>query len=188
MKTEFRAEQVGSLLRPSGLLQARAAHAEGRLPEAELRHIEDSAIQDAIQKQRDLGLDILSDGEMRREFVAHGHGHRRGFVRQKVFLDWKGPGGGQEASTANAVGAKLRKMRKLTGHELPFLQSAAPGEFKITLPAPSNFMVASYKPGLTDQFYPSHSALLQDLVKVVGDEVEWLVGQGVTYIQFDAPF
>jgi 5-methyltetrahydropteroyltriglutamate--homocysteine methyltransferase len=189
MKTEFRAEQVGSLLRPPELLQARAAHAEGRLPEAELRRIEDSAIQDAIQKQRDLGLDILSDGEMRRgSWLTDMADAVEGFVRQKVFLDWKGPGGGQEASTANAVGAKLRKMRKLTGHELPFLQSAAPGQFKITLPAPSNFMVASYKPGLTDQFYPSHSDLLRDLVKVVGDEVEWLVAQGVTYIQFDAPF
>jgi len=103
-------------------------------------------------------------------------------------MDWKGPGGGLEASTANAVGAKLHKARKLTGREVPLLRSLAPGEFKVTLPAPSNFMVASYKRGVTDQFYPTHADLLRDLVEIVRDEVQWLVAQGVTYIQFDAPY
>jgi 5-methyltetrahydropteroyltriglutamate--homocysteine methyltransferase len=49
-------------------------------------------------------------------------------------------------------------------------------------------MVSSYKAGLTEQFYPAHSDLLRDLVEIVRDEVDWLVTQGVTYIQFDAPF
>jgi len=189
MNKEFRAEQVGSLLRPPELLRARAAHAEGRLPAAELQGLEDVAIRDAIQKQRDVGLDILSDGEMRRgSWLTDMAEAVDGFVREKVMMDWKGPGGGLEASTANAVGAKLHKARKLTGREVPLLQSLAPGQFKITLPAPSNFMVASYKPGVTDQFYPTHADLLRDLVEIVRDEVEWLVAQGVTYIQFDAPY
>jgi 5-methyltetrahydropteroyltriglutamate--homocysteine methyltransferase len=116
-----------------------------------------------------------------------------GFVRQKVVLDWKGPGGGLEASSANAVGAKLRKARKLTGHEVPILHSMAAcgagiGDFKMTLPAPSNFMVSSYKPGLSDRFYPTRSELLRELAAIVRDDVEWLAAQGVRYIQFDAPF
>jgi 5-methyltetrahydropteroyltriglutamate--homocysteine methyltransferase len=189
MKKEFRAEHVGSLLRPPELLRARTAHGEGRLPAAELRFLEDLAIQEAIQKQRDIGLDILSDGEMRRgSWLTDMADAVDGFVRQKVMLDWKGPGGGLEASSANAVGAKLRKARKLTGHELPHLQALAPGEFKITLPAPSNFMLASYKPGLTDPFYPTHADLLRDLVEIVRDDIQWLVAEGVTYIQFDAPY
>ncbi len=189
MRKQLRAEHVGSLLRPPELLQARAAHGEGRLPADELHFLEDLAIQDAIQKQSDIGLDILSDGEMRRgSWLTDMADAVDGFVRQKVMLDWKGPGGGLEASSANAVGAKLRKARKLTGHELPFLQSVAAGEFKITLPAPSNFMLASYKPGVTDSFYPTHSDLLRDLVEIVRDEVQWLVAEGVTYIQFDAPY
>src|SRR6202161_1279660 len=142
MKKEFRAEHVGSLLRPPELLQARAAYAEGQLPAPHLHLLEDLAIKDAVQKQRDIGLDILSDGEMRRgSWLTDMADAVDGFVRQKVMLDWKGPGGGLEASSANAVGAKLRKARKLTGHELPHLQALAPGEFKITLPAPSNFML-----------------------------------------------
>src|ERR1700684_9287 len=124
MKKEFRAEHVGSLLRPPELLQARAAYAEGQLPAPHLHLLEDLAIRDAIQKQRDIGLDILSDGEMRRgSWLTDMSDAVDGFVREKVMMDWKGPGGGLEASTANAVGAKLRKVRKLTGHELPLIQS-----------------------------------------------------------------
>src|SRR5579871_587487 len=124
MNNMFRADQVGSLLRPAELLEARAAQAQ------DLKAIEDRAIAEALQKQRDIGLDVLSDGEMRRaSWLADMADAVDGFVMQKVMLDWKGPGGGHEASTANAVGAKLHKARKLTGHELPLLQSVAPGDF-----------------------------------------------------------
>jgi len=151
--------------------------------------LEDRAILEAIQRQRDVGLDVYTDGEMRRgSWLTDMADAVEGFVPEKVMLDWKGPGGGPEASSANAVGAKLRKARQLTGHELPFLRASAPGQFKITLPAPSNFMVTSYKPGLTDRYYPTHSDLLRDLVEIVRDEVQWLVSQGVAYIQFDAPY
>jgi 5-methyltetrahydropteroyltriglutamate--homocysteine methyltransferase len=109
-------------------------------------------------------------------------------VSQKIVLDWKGPGAGPEGSTAQAVGAKLRKVRKLTAHELPFLKKNVTGPFKVTVPAPSNFLVASYKPGLSDSFYPTRADLLHDLVEIVRDEVRWLVSQGVQYIQLDAPY
>ena len=112
---------------------------------------EDHAILAALEKQRSIGLDILSDGEMRRgSWLTDMADAVEGFVREKVTLEWKGPGGGAEGSTAQAAGAKLRKARKLTGHELPLLKQAARGPFKITLPAPSNFVLASYKPGVTD--------------------------------------
>jgi 5-methyltetrahydropteroyltriglutamate--homocysteine methyltransferase len=189
MRFQPRAEHVGSLLRPPELLRARSDYEKGHITAADLRRIEDSAIQDAVRKQRDVGLDVLSDGEMRRgSWLTDMADAVEGFVQQKVMLAWQGPGGGQEASTANAVGAKLHKARKLTGHEFPLMQSLAPGQFKVTLPAPSNFMLASYKPGLTDAFYPTHADLLHDLVEIVRDEVQWLVSQGAPYIQFDAPY
>ena len=189
MTSLYRADQVGSLLRPPELLQARAAHAEGQLKLEELRSIEDRAIMQALDKQRQLGLEILSDGEMRRgSWLTDMADAVEGFVPNRVMLEWKGPGGGTEGSTALAAGAKLRKVRKLAGHELPLLQKAAPGAFKITLPAPSNFMVASYKAGITDKFYPAQAEFLHDLVEIVRDDVQWLVSEGVTYIQFDAPY
>ncbi len=187
---EYRAEQVGSLLRPPEILQARTAYADGRISGENLRLAEDRAIEEALRRQRDLGLSILSDGEMRRgSWLTDMADAVEGFVDgDRVMLEWKGPGGGSEATTANAVGAKLRKARKLTGHELPFLKKMASGPYKITLPAPSNFMVASYKRGLTDRFYPTQADLLQDLVAITRDEVQWLVAEGVRYIQFDAPY
>ena len=189
MGPRYRAEQVGSLLRPPQLLAARIAHAEGRLTREELQSVEDSSIEAAVRKQRELGLQILTDGEMRRgSWLTDMAESVAGFVPDRVMLDWKGPGGGPEASSAVVAGAKLHKLRKLTGRELPLMKELANGQFKMTLPAPSNFMVTSYKPGITDRFYASHDEFLEDLVHIVHDEVRWLAAEGVRYIQFDAPY
>jgi methionine synthase II (cobalamin-independent) len=189
MSTQYRAEQVGSLLRPADLLEARDGFARNEIAIAELRAIEDHAISGALRRQREIGVDILSDGEMRRgSWLTDVAEAVEGFVDDRVFLEWKGPGGKVEATTARVAGAKLRTTRQLTAHEVPFLNQAAGGPFKITLPAPSNFMFASFKVGVTDRFYPTRSALLDDLAQILRDEVRSLVEQGVSYIQFDAPF
>jgi 5-methyltetrahydropteroyltriglutamate--homocysteine methyltransferase len=189
MPASYRAEHVGSLLRPTELLKARTAHAEGRLPLEELRAVEDAAVLEVLEEQRQLGLDILTDGELRRgSWLTDMADAVDGFVSERVPLEWKGPGGGIEGSTAHAAGAKLRKARKMTGHEVPFLKKNAHAALKVTLPAPSNFMLASYKAGITDKLYPTHADLLKDLVEIVRDDVQWLVSEGVQYIQFDAPY
>jgi 5-methyltetrahydropteroyltriglutamate--homocysteine methyltransferase len=189
MPKSFRAEHVGSLLRPPEVLQARAAHAADGLPLGQLRAAEDRAILHVLEKQNQLGLDVLTDGEMRRgSWLTDMADAVEGFVSERVPLEWKGPGGGVEGSTAHAAGAKLRKLRKMTGHEVPFLKKNAHSPFKVTLPAPSNFMLASYKAGITEKFYPAHADLLKDLVEIVHDDVQWLVSEGVQYIQFDAPY
>ncbi len=185
----YHAENIGSFLRPPQLLQARADYAGGRISLEVLRSAEDQAILEALEGQRKAGIPIFTDGELRRgSWLTDMADAVDGFVADKVILDWKGPGGGLEGSTAQAVGAKLRKIRKMTGHEVPFLKKAAPGPFKVTLPSPANFMVSSYKRGVSDRFYPSHAELLRDLVEIVRDEIQWLVGEGVKYIQLDAPF
>lgn len=110
MTNRYRAEQVGSLLRPPELLKARSNHAAGKIPLDELRAIEDQAISAALAKQRSIGLDVLSDGEMRRgSWLTDMADAVEGFVPEKVTLEWKGPGGGAEGSTAQAAGAKLKK-------------------------------------------------------------------------------
>ena len=177
------------MLRPPELLQARAQHAEGRLSLEQLRAAEDRAILEVLEKQDELGLGVVTDGELRRgSWLTDMAESVDGFVSERVPLEWKGPGGGVEGSTAHAAGAKLRKVRKMTGHEVPFLKKNTRAPFKVTLPAPSNFMLASYKAGITDKIYRSHADLLRDLVEIVRDEVQWLVSEGVKYIQFDAPY
>ena len=189
MPTPLRADHVGSLLRPPEVLQARAAHAGGSLPLEKLREVEDRAILEVLEKQRQLGIGVVTDGEMRRgSWLTDMADAVEGFVSERVGLEWKGPGGGKEGSTAYAAGAKLRKLRKMTGHEVPFLKKNAQAPYKVTLPAPSNFMLASYKRGVTDKFYATHTDLLKDIVEIVRDDIQWLVSEGVKYIQFDAPF
>jgi 5-methyltetrahydropteroyltriglutamate--homocysteine methyltransferase len=190
----IRAEQVGSLLRPPALLAARAAFAEGRLDLPSLRAKEDEAIRAAVSRQREIGLDVLVDGEMRRYSWLTGMADSvDGFMPDSVMLEWHGPGGGPERTTAKIVGATLRRRQMLTADEVPLMTSLAislPGSprFKVTVPAPSNFVPTGFKPGVTDRFYKDRDALLTDLVAIVREEIAWLVGQGVTYIQLDAPF
>ena len=189
MSTPHRAENVGSFLRPPDLLQARLARGSGQLTLDRLRAAEDRAILEVFEGQRKVGMPIFTDGELRRgSWLTDMADAVEGFVQDKVMLEWKGPGGGVEGSTAQVVGGKLRKIRKMTAHELPLLKKSVPGPFKITLPSPSNFMVASYKHGITDRFYPSYDDLLRELVEFTRDEIRWLVSEGVTYIQFDAPY
>ncbi len=190
-KPHYRAEQVGSLLRPPELLEARNAHAQGQLSIEDLRAAEDRAILEALRKQRETGIDIFTDGEMRRgSWLSDMADAVEGFVPDRVVLDWKGPGAKNEASTALAAGAKLQKRRRLTAHELPLLQNCGSSAwpFKITIPAASNFLVSSYKEGITDRVYKTRAELLADLVAIIRDEVVWLQAEGIPYIQFDAPY
>src|SRR5512140_951558 len=189
----LRAEHVGSLLRPAELLAARAAHADGRLDLAGLRAAEDTAIRAAVARQRDIGLDIFADGEMRRYSWLTGMADAvDGFLSDSVMLEWHGPGGGREQTTAKIVGGALHKREMLTAHEVPFMLSLAaetrsarlqpsgsPSDFKITIPAPSNFVPTGFKPGVTDRFYKDRDALLAALVAIVRDEIQWLIAQGV---------
>src|SRR5262249_52141250 len=189
MSLPHRADHVGSLLRPPELLDARARHADGRLALEDRRAAEDRAILAALEGQRRVGLPIHTDGEMRRaSWLTEMAEAVEGFVPDRVPFEWRGPGGGVEASTAQVAGARLRPRRRLAAHELPFLKSHARAPFKITLPAPSNFLMTSYKPGVTDRVYPTRGDLLRDLVGIVGDEIRWLAAEGVTYVQLDAPY
>ena len=184
-----KADHVGSLLRPAELLRARAAYTEKRLPLDGLREIEDRHILQAFQLQQRAGLDVFTDGEYRRgSWLTDMAEAVDGFVPDHLTVDWRGPGGGPESSTANVVGAKLRQVRRLTAHEVAVLKDHAPGPFKMTLPSLSTFIVASYKPGVTDRFYATRADLLAELTGIVRREIEALADDGASYIQLDAPF
>jgi 5-methyltetrahydropteroyltriglutamate--homocysteine methyltransferase len=111
-----------------------------------------------------------------------------GFVGHRSVLYWRGPGGGPEHTTARMVGGKLCPKRHLTANELPFLQQHAPGPIKMTIPAPSNFMVVGYKKGVSDTAYPTRAEFAEAIAGIIRDEIGWLIDAGVPYIQLDAPF
>jgi 5-methyltetrahydropteroyltriglutamate--homocysteine methyltransferase len=186
MSMPYRADQVGSLLRPPELIEARTSYMEGRLDLEGLRAAEDQAILDILEQQRQSGIDVFTDGEYRRyNFYSDMVDAVDGFVTtDDVPLVWRG--GNPSHSPGRVVGAKLQQKRRLTEHEVPFLQAHAPGPIKVTVPTATQFL-RSYQVGVTDQFYPTRADLAKELIGIVRRELEALIADGVPYIQIDAP-
>ncbi len=192
MPSIYRADHVGSLLRPTEVKDARRAYQDGRLELSELTAVENQAILNALERQRDAGMQVYTDGEFRRAgFQNDLIVSVEGFVdtdTPAVVRIWQGPGGQPaEQGTRQVVGGKLRQVRSLTGNQLPFLQEHAPGPVKMTLPSPSQFPALTFQPGVTDQFYSTRSELLWEIAGIIRSEVSALAESGVEYIQMDAP-
>jgi 5-methyltetrahydropteroyltriglutamate--homocysteine methyltransferase len=187
MAEHYRADHVGSLLRPPGLLEARSAATD---PER-LREIEDRHVLRVLSAQQKLGLDVFTDGELRRRnFMSDLMDAVEGFDQgDTVARTWRAatPPSSAPSSVPGIAVAKLRQVRRLTAHEVPFLRLHSPGAIKMTLPTANQFPAIAYKRGVTDKVYPNHSALLWDLVPIVKAEVQALIADGVRYIQIDAP-
>ena len=195
MPTRFRADNIGSLLRPQELLEARAAYREGKLDREQLRDIEDRSILKALEVQKAAGVQIFTDGEYRRDiFTADLTQALEGLIPGKttVSIEWRGPGSelasqSKEGNLQFVVGAKLRKKGRFTPGEAPFLKQHAPGPFKVCTPAAMQHAVSRYRPGVTDKFYPTIYDMLEDLARIMRDEVQALIDEGASYIQLDAP-
>jgi len=188
MSAPYRADHVGSFLRPPELLEARRAVAQD--PQR-LHAIEDRDIQRVLAKQEELGFDIFTDGEFRRRnFMSDFTDAVEGFdLGDAVARAWKA---GQEkvapvSSVTGIVTRKLRAVEPLTGRELPFLKKHSPGNIKMTLPSATQFPAISFKRGVTDKIYRDHSELLWDIVAIMKTELARLSAEGVKYIQIDAP-
>jgi 5-methyltetrahydropteroyltriglutamate--homocysteine methyltransferase len=192
---QIRADNVGSLLRPPELLEARAALREGRLTQQQARAIEDRAILMALDLQKSVGVDIFSDGEYRRDiFTADITQAVDGLVPGKptVSFQWRGAGSdlakeSKEGNLQLVIGAKLKKIGRLTPDEAPYLKQHAPGPFKVCTPAAMQHAISRYRPGVTDKVYPTIHDMLQDVAAIMRQEVQALIDEGASYLQMDAP-
>lgn len=186
MTTMFRADHVGSFLRPPELLQARS----GASPD-QLRKLEDQHILRVLAKQKELGFGIVTDGELRRRnFMSDFVEAVDGFDDEAIMRrPWRtGEAAVADVSTVTGiVTSKLRQARPLTGHELPFLKQHSPLPVKMTLPSATQFPAIAFKRGVTDQAYKDRSALLWDIVEIMKKDLAKLSSDGVKYIQIDAP-
>ena len=184
MANAYRADQVGSLLRPVELVEAR--HAEAT-PET-LRKLEDRHILRLLERQRALGLDVVTDGELRRKnFMSDLTDAVDGFdTGDAIARTWQGSGG-KVASVTGIVTARLVQRRALTAGELPYLQRHAQVPFKVTLPSATQFPAIAFKRGITDKIYPRHSDLLWEIAEIIKAEMRTLAEAGVPYLQIDAP-
>jgi 5-methyltetrahydropteroyltriglutamate--homocysteine methyltransferase len=180
--TVYRADHVGSFLRPSALLAARADN--GTSPE-QLRAIEDGSILECLQEQQKCGFRVFSDGELRREtFMSDFNEAVEGVVDgDAVQRQWSGSIIGK----LGVATAKVRAKRRLTKHEVTFLKAHSPGDIKMTLPSANQFPAILFKKGITDAVYGNYSELLWDCAPIIANEVRALADEGVQYIQLDAP-
>jgi 5-methyltetrahydropteroyltriglutamate--homocysteine methyltransferase len=196
MANLFRADNLGSLLRPGELLEARAAYGQGRIEHQRLREIEERSILKALDLQRASGVHVFTDGEYRRgDFMADFIRALDGLVPSEAIMApiWRGPH--RELASAvrrtdgeMVVGGKLRKARpSLFAAEASFLRQHAPGPFKICIPSVAQWATNKYKPGITDKVYSNRRAMVLDFAAITRQEVQAVMDAGASYVQLDGP-
>ena len=184
----FRADHVGSLLRPQHLKDARARFERNEITKAQLRAIEDAAIRDVVRKQEALGLQSITDGEFRRTFfhidflkrlqgVAVSGGIATKFHTRDGEIDFAPP--------RLTVTGKLRHMQDIQTEDFQFLKSVTSHVPKVTIPSPTMVHFRGGRPAIDISAYPDLDEFFEDLAQAYRDEVSSLYGAGCRYIQFD---
>jgi 5-methyltetrahydropteroyltriglutamate--homocysteine methyltransferase len=186
----FRADHVGSLLRPERLLRARADFAAGKITAADLRAAEDEAIREAVALQRDAGLQSVTDGEFRRASWHMDFIYQIGGIAKapgNLAVKFENADGEIEFTPAAIhVNGKVRLDKTIFGEDFAFLQSIAGGPVpKLTVPSPN---MVHYRGGLAmidEGVYPDVEEFWADLAAAYAEEVRRLGEQGCAYLQFD---
>ena len=189
-KPPFRADHVGSLLRPRRLLQARADFAAGTLDADGLREVEDDAIRDVVAKQESVGMQSATDGEFRREswhmdfiYQLDGVTKESGHIAVK-FLNEDGEI--EFTPAALHVDGKLGISHTIFGDAFSFLRDTVTTNVpKLTIPSPSMVHYRGGKAAIDESVYPELDAFWADLTAAYAEEVRRLGDLGCTYLQFD---
>ena len=184
----YRSDVVGSLLRPDYLKQARDQHDAGKISDHDFKQSEDRAVDEAVALQERAGLDIISDGEMRR-YAFYGHlidavdGYDKLGGWAIPFRDEKGE---ELVLQRPVVVSRLRRKRHLCAEEFTYLRARTDRAAKTTLISAQQ-AAAYYDAKKSSGAYPSVEAYLADLVDILREEVAELIRLGCTYIQIDSP-
>jgi 5-methyltetrahydropteroyltriglutamate--homocysteine methyltransferase len=188
-KPPFRADHVGSLLRPRPLLEAREAAKAGALPAAELRHMEDEAIRDVVRMEEEIGLQGVTDGEFRRaswhmDFLYQIGGVEK--VQDHLTVKFHNEKGDLEFTpSALRVTGKLKLDHCIFANHFRFLQSVTQRTPKLTIPSPSMMHYRGGRAAIDTAVYPEMEAFWTDLAAVYADEIDELGKLGCTYLQLD---
>jgi methionine synthase II (cobalamin-independent) len=187
----FRADHVGSLLRPPELLRARDDHAEGRIDAEALRAIEDEAIRDVVRMQHEVGLQTATDGEFRRaswhmDFIYQLDGVSK--APGNLTVQFRNEQGTIEFTPAALhIDGRLGVSRAIFGDDFAFLRSAA-GEGqtpKLTIPSPSMVHYRGGRAAIDESVYPELDEFWADLTSAYAEQVRRVAELGCTYLQFD---
>jgi 5-methyltetrahydropteroyltriglutamate--homocysteine methyltransferase len=185
----FRADQVGSLLRPAALLEARKRHAAGEISDERLRALEDEAITTAVRRQGDSGIDVVTDGEFRRQDFRSGFvAAVDGFTMETWDMPWRsGEATTKIPSHTWIASTRLAQRSRLAAVESSFVRGLTAAPVKVTLIAPGFLVDRFWKDGVTDTFYSSREEFAAEVSAITRSEVEALLTEGVRYVQLDNP-
>ena len=187
----FRADHVGSLLRPAHLLKARAQHAAGEIDADELRAVEDEAIRDVVRMQRDVGLKSATDGEFRRtswhmDFIYQLGGVHR--TEEKIQVHFRNADGELDfESAALAIDAPVRLQETIFGPDFSFLAATVDPEVtaKLTIPSPSMVHYRGGRAAIDPAVYPDEERFWADLSAAYAEQVRRVAALGCRYLQLD---
>jgi 5-methyltetrahydropteroyltriglutamate--homocysteine methyltransferase len=185
----FRADHVGSLLRPPQLLQARESAKRNELSAQQLREIEDRSIREAVRMQEDIGLQGVTDGEFRRsswhmDFLYQVGGVTK--VQDNLTVQFHNEKGDIEFTPAALrVTGKLELRKCIFGEDFKYLKSVARGTPKLTIPSPSMMHYRGGRAAIDSAVYPDMQEFWTDLAAVYAAEIAELCKLGCTYLQLD---
>jgi len=188
----FRADHVGSLLRPAPLLEARARHAAGEIDDAELRGLEDEAIADVVRMQGDVGLRTATDGEFRRaswhmDFIYAIDGISK-VTGEDIVVHFRNADGTIDFTPAGLhVDGPLAIPEPIFGRDFAYLQSRV-GErqtAKLTIPSPSMVHYRGGAAAIDPAVYPDEDAFWTALSAAYASQVQGIAAQGCRYLQLD---
>ncbi|MGZ4399690.1 MAG: 5-methyltetrahydropteroyltriglutamate--homocysteine S-methyltransferase [Gaiellaceae bacterium] len=188
----FRADHVGSLLRPRDLLQARDDFTRGRISEQELQEREDEAIRDVVRLQRDVGLQSATDGEFRRaswhmDFIYQLGGISK-VMDASLKIQFRNEQGTIEfAPPSLRVDGKLHLEQTIFGDAFEFLRGQVGAGItpKLTIPSPSMAHYRGGRAAIEPGVYPDLDGFWDDLTSAYAEEVRRLGELGCSYLQFD---
>ena len=188
----FRADHVGSFLRPKFLLDAREQAAKGEITPAQLREVEDRAIADIVRFQRDVGLQSITDGEFRRTYFHIDFLEQLGGVKTDIPVTIRKPDGSEElAPPVMRVVDKVRHVKDIQRADFEYLKSQvdaqAPGATpKVTIPSPTMLHFRGGRAGISREAYPElEPAFYEDVARAYGEELRSLYDAGCRYVQMD---
>jgi 5-methyltetrahydropteroyltriglutamate--homocysteine methyltransferase len=187
----YRADHVGSLLRPADLLRAREDHAAGRIDDEALRAIEDEAIRDVVRMQQDVGLHTATDGEFRRaswhmDFIYSLDGVSKAPGNMAVQFH-NAEGDIEFTPAALHIDGKLGVSETIFGADFAFLREVAGNGStpKLTIPSPSMVHYRGGRAAIDESVYPDMDAFWADLTAAYREQVRRVGELGCTYLQFD---
>lgn len=185
-KPPFRAEHVGSLLRPAKLRQAFRDFSAGAIDVDEFRAVQDDCIREVVRMQEDVGLQLVTDGEFRRKsYWAHFVESVDGLDVAQARFDFRNDAGELTHFLSPQVTGEVARTRSISGTEFDFLSAVAAVTPKITIPSPPTMHFWSNPGAAAAAGYPDDSAFLDDLARVYQAELSDLAARGATYVQID---